>query len=240
MSRSSSGRRFVSEWWTYRLSSFLLFSPRTWFRLHEIYNTEIWPAQVVALALGATIFVLAWQGGLRGGRIAALLLAACWLWVAWSFHLRRYATINFAATWYAAAFAIEALLLAWFGGVRGRMGFALDGRFLTRAGTWLLLFALVGQPLLGPLAGRSFTQSEYFGVAPDPTVAATLGVILLAPRRSIVLMAIPLSWCVIAGAFQWAMRTPDALVMPLVAVLTIAAMALTRWHRAAPGMKERA
>ena len=222
----------MSEWWTYRLSSFLLFSPRTWFRLHEIYNTEIWPAHIAALALGGAIFVLAWRGGPSGGRIAALLLAACWLWVAWAFHLRRYATINFAATWFAAAFAIEALLLAWLGGVRGRIDFASNGRFLTRPGTWLLPFALVVQPLLGPLAGRSFTQSEYFGVAPDPTVAATLGVLLLASRRSVVLMAIPLAWCAAAGAFQWAMRTPDALAMPLVAALTIVATALKHSRRA--------
>ena len=41
----------MSEWWTYRLSSFLLFSPRTWFRMHELYNADIWPAQLAALAL---------------------------------------------------------------------------------------------------------------------------------------------------------------------------------------------
>ena len=217
----------MSEWWTYRLSSFLLFSPRTWFRLHELYNAEIWPAQVVAFALGAAIAVLAWRGGARNGRIAALLLAVCWLWVAWAFHLRRYATINFAATWYAAAFAIEALLLAWIGSVRGRLAPEANGRFLRRAGAWLILFALVIQPAIGLLAGRSLLQSEYFGVAPDPTVTATLGTLLLAQRRSILLMAIPLLWCAVSGAFQWAMRTPDALVMPVAAALTIVAIALT-------------
>ena len=46
----------MAEWWTYTLSDFLLFSPRTYRRLFELYNADIWPAQLVALALGAAIF----------------------------------------------------------------------------------------------------------------------------------------------------------------------------------------
>ena len=41
---------------------------------------------------------------------------------------------------------------------------------------------LIVQPLVGLLAGRSLLQAEYFGVAPDPTATATLGVLLLARR----------------------------------------------------------
>jgi hypothetical protein len=65
-------------------------------------------------------------------------------------------------------------------------------------------------------------QSAYFGVAPDPTATATLGALLLAKRRSPALMVIPLVWCAVSGAFAWTMRTPDALVMPIVALLTLA------------------
>jgi hypothetical protein len=48
----------MSEWWTYRLTSFLLFSPRTYYRLIELYNESIWPAQLAAAACGLTIAVL--------------------------------------------------------------------------------------------------------------------------------------------------------------------------------------
>ena len=218
----------MTEWWTYRLSSFLLFSPRTWFRLHELYNAEIWPAQIVALALGLGIVVLARRGGGRSGPVIALLLAACWLWVAWAFHWRRYATVNFAATWFGAAFAVEALLLVFLAAARGR--FAFDAIALRHPGTWLVAFALIVQPLVGLLAGRSLLQLEYFGVAPDPTATATLGVLLLARRHSPALMAIPLLWCAVSGAFAWMMRTPDMLVMPLVGLVTIG-VALARWRR---------
>ena len=48
----------MSEWWTYRLESFLLFSERVYWRLFELHNAAIWPAQVVALLLGAMILYL--------------------------------------------------------------------------------------------------------------------------------------------------------------------------------------
>jgi len=220
----------MTEWWTYRLSSFLLFSPRTWFRLHELYNAEIWPAQIVGILFGLAIVVLARRGGVRSGPVVAVLLAACWLWVGWAFHFRRYATINFAATWFAAAFAVEALLLVVLGAARGRLAFAANS--WRHPGIWLVAFALIVQPLVGLLAGRSLLQSEYFGVAPDPTATATLGVLLLARRPSPLLMVIPLLWCLVSGAFAWMMRTPDMLVMPIVALVTLA-VAIARWPPAA-------
>jgi NADP-dependent 3-hydroxy acid dehydrogenase YdfG len=43
----------MTEWWTYRLSDFLMFSARTYRRLFELYNTEVWPLPVVAFIGGA-------------------------------------------------------------------------------------------------------------------------------------------------------------------------------------------
>ena len=42
----------MSEWWTYRPSDFLLFAPRTYYRLIELYNSEVWPLQIGALIVG--------------------------------------------------------------------------------------------------------------------------------------------------------------------------------------------
>ena len=100
----------MSEWWTYTLSDFLLFSPRTYYRLLELYNLAIWPAQLAGVAIGFAIVALAArEATLRGARIVAGLLAACWLWIAWAFHYQRYAQINWAAPWFAAAFALQGL-----------------------------------------------------------------------------------------------------------------------------------
>jgi hypothetical protein len=218
----------VSEWWTYELSDFLLFAPRTYYRLFELYNRAVWPAHILALGAGGAVLVLLRRGDAGAGRAVAAILAACWLWVAWGFHFQRYATINWATTWFAAAFAIEAALLAWTGAIRGRLQLGASNRMLRRAGVGMVLFALVVQPLIGPLAGRDWVQAELFGLAPDPTAAATLGALLLAagPVRWELLL-VPLAWCAVTGATLWAMRAPDALVMPLAG---LAVLALSVWR----------
>ena len=64
----------------------------------------------------------------------------------------------------------------------GRLAFN-DPRALTaKVGVALFLFALLLQPLIGPLAVREWSGVELFGLAPDPTVVATLGVLVAADR----------------------------------------------------------
>ena len=59
----------MPEWWTYSLADFLLFSPRTYYRLIERHNDAVWPAQLVTLGLGVLIAGLlrerAWWRGWR-------------------------------------------------------------------------------------------------------------------------------------------------------------------------------
>ena len=122
----------MSEWWTYRLTSFLLFSPRTYYRLLELYNLAIWPAQLAGIAIGLVIIaLLIARHGFRE-RIIAGLLAACWLWIALAFHYQRYAQINWAAMWFAVAFACEALLLVVVGVLAGRLELQLARSGATR------------------------------------------------------------------------------------------------------------
>jgi hypothetical protein len=212
----------MSEWWTYSLSDFLLFSPRTYYQLFEIYNAAIWPAQIVALGLGLTIISLLGRAAAGRGRVIAAILAACWLWIAIAFHAHRYATINWAAVYFAWAFGLEAALLIWMGIVRGRLVFERPADPGSRAGPWIFLFALVVEPLVGPLLGRGWRGVEIFGVAPDPTAVATLGILLLANSRGRwLLMVIPVFWCAITGAFLLAMKAPDFWIAPLAGVIAI-------------------
>ena len=222
----------MSEWWTYSLSDFLLFSPRTYYRLFELYNLAIWPAQLAALA-GAIAIVIAWRrGGRAHGRIIAAVLAACWLWVAWAYMLGHYDTINWAASYLAIGFALQALLLLWAGVVRDRLRLAWWCHAGSRVGLALFVFALLVQPLLAPLFGRPWLQAEIFGVAPDPTVVATLGILVAAERPPWMLAAIPLVWCAITGATLWTMGSPEAFVVPATAVVALTVMLQGRGARA--------
>ncbi|MEO6743101.1 MAG: DUF6064 family protein [Caldimonas sp.] len=223
----------MTEWWTYRLSDFLMFSARTYRRLFELYNTEVWPLPVVAFIGGALGLAIAWR---RVGvpvfavPIGLTLLAACWLWIAWAFHLQRYATILTAAPWFAAAFALEALTLIAIGmiGVR-RQAPSISG-WRRSSGLGLFGFAVLGYPWIGVMLGRPLSQAEVFGMAPDPTAIGTLGVLLLTAsgeggaRRFTHAMTwpIPFVWCLVSGATLWTMDAPEALLLPLLAATALA------------------
>jgi hypothetical protein len=230
----------MSEWWTYRLSDFLLFSPQTYYRLFELYNAAIWPAQVAAIALGLAVLALGRRPGGARGRWIAVLLAGCWLWIAIAFLASRYATINWAAVDFAWGFGFEAALLIWTGVLRGKLVFGAGEGSIGRAARGIFLFALLAQPFLGPLCGRPWRQVEIFGVAPDPTAVATLGILLFAAGRvRWELIAIPAIWCAISGATLLAMKAPDFWVTPLLAALAVAlAVGKSRARRRAARMAE--
>jgi hypothetical protein len=214
----------MSEWWTYSLSDFLLFSPRTYYRLFELYNLAIWPAHIVAFALAAAILFLLRAGAAWQGRVIFTILAVCWFWVAWAYLFERYDTINWAASYFAIAFALQAaLMLLWASflshSIRPRADMA------NRVGLALFLFAVFLYPLIAPAFGRPWMQAEIFGIAPDPTVIGTLGLILVADGRALWgLLMIPLIWCAISGATLWVMGSPEVFVPVLAGSLALVTM----------------
>ena len=212
----------MSEWWTYRLGSFLLFSPRTYYRLFELYNRAVWPAQVLALALGLWMTGLLRRGGPVATRWICGILATCWLWSGMAFLALRYARINWAATDFAWAFAAEAALLLW-AAARGRITFGPPRDLAGRTGFALALLSVAVYPLLAPILGRGWRSAEIFGLAPDPTAVATLGALRTAKGgRRWPLMAIPILWCLVTGVTLLAMKAPDCWVAPALAALAVA------------------
>ncbi|HVQ03991.1 MAG TPA: DUF6064 family protein [Burkholderiaceae bacterium] len=219
----------MTEWWTYRIDSFLLFSARTYQRLIESTNTDVWPLQMVTLMAGMGL--LLWLGrphSQRRDRVVFVLLALAWAWVAWDFLHRRFATINWAADYAALLFALQAVALLWVGVSRG-------GRVRRRklsptdpVAILLIVLGVIVYPLLAPMLGRPWVQAEVFAVAPDPTVITTLGFLLLAepPRR--LLIVVPVLWCLFHGALLWGLRAGQAWVPPAVALLAVACLL---WRR---------
>jgi hypothetical protein len=224
----------MSEWWTYRLTSFLLFSPRTYYRLLELYNLAIWPAQLAGMAIGLAIVAL--LIGKRGHRerIIAGLLAACWLWIALAFHYQRYAHVNWAATWFAVAFACEALLLVVVGALNGRLVLQRATGGTRWIATSIVAISIFGYPLLAVLTGRPWTTAEIFGVAADPTAIASVEVLALVRGRiRWLLLVVPVLWCAVAAATLRAMGAPEGWGV-LAAGLLALWPALARPRRDAP------
>jgi Family of unknown function (DUF6064) len=226
----------MTEWWTYRPSDFLLFSGPTYYRLFELYNNDLWPAQAITVGLGLALWLALRQRRDWAPRMAYLLLSSAWLWVAWAFHWQRFAVINWAATGFAVAFAIEGLLLlAW--ALFGADGRAVAARGRTRSvASALLFFAVALQPAIGLLFGRPLPQAEVFGLAPDPTAMATLATLLLStsrksPRAIWLLWPLPLLWCAYTGMTLASMHAADAWLPPAAAVLTAAVAVAERRAR---------
>ncbi len=222
----------MTEWWTYRPSDFLLFSARTYYRLFERYNAEVWPAQVLAAGLGLALWLALWQGRAWAPRAACALFGAAWLWVGWAFHWQRFASINWAATWFGAAFAVQAvLLLGWAAWGRSVAADRRPAGGARRLGLGLMFFGLALHPLLDLALGRPWPQVQAFGFAPDPTVLATLGLLVVLhvdaggrndPGRWL-LWPIALLWCAITGMTLASLHAAQAPLLPGAALLALAA-----------------
>lgn len=214
----------MGAWMTYSLSDLLLFSAQTYYRLFELYNQAIWPIPLLSLAVGAVIPVLIFRKPVGQGRIISAFLAASWGWVAGAYHLQHYATINWAAPAFAIGFVAQALLLLWSGVIRGRLVYRAAATPGSVIGFGIFGYALVVQPLLAPLSGSGWAQAEIFGVAPDPTAVATLGLLLLTGRRVFwTLMILPAIWCAVSGSVLAAMGSPLAFAAPSAALVVLAA-----------------
>lgn len=211
----------MGEWWSYGLSDLLLFSTATYYRLIARYNMAVWPAQFLTQTAGLVILAMLFRRPPWQGRAITAILCAAWIWVAWAYHLQRYATVNWVAPWFAAAFMAQAAIMLWSGVIRGRLAFKPSGA-ASITGLGLFIFALVVQPLVAPLAGRTWLQTELFAIMPDPTAVATLGLLLMVRGSgSWMLMLIPMLWCLISGAVLWGMHAPEAIMTPLAAFIVL-------------------
>lgn len=194
----------MSEWWTYRLSDFLMFSPATYWRMVERYNREVWPLQVVMMVLG--VCLLWWVAARRQmvQQVVAGGLAAAWAWVGWAFHWERYAQINWAAQYLAVAFGVQAVLLI-AAGLSAKAAITQPDRSRLRVvGLALAAIGLVVYPFLSLAAGRPWAQAELFGLMPEPTALATIGLLLASrPTRRAWLVAIPLISLLAGMATLW-------------------------------------
>lgn len=202
----------------YALSDFLLFSARVYERMFELHNAALWPLHVVAVVAGLAVIAAAVRPSLAGERLAFGLLALAWAFVAWAFFLERYQSINWAVVYVAPAFMVQAALLCFL---------ALRPQRKSNEGGWgrklaigVMVFAVVGYPLVSIAFGRPWQAAEVFGMTPDPTVAMTLA-FLVAVRGFIGVLAamIPLLWVIATSLTLFTLGSMEYLVAPLVALI---------------------
>ena len=219
----------MSEWWTYGPSDFLMFSARTYYRMLELHNLAWWPLQPFLLLSGFGLLWSTHSGVRRAAQMALILVGLGWLFVAWAFHWMRYAEINWGARYFGVAFAAQGLLLICLALVSRNLRL-MRSDAAARVGVGLLIIAVLGYPMLALVSGRPLVQSECFGLAPDPTALATLGMVLCLrgfhrrkhPRATgLLLMLVPLLWCAMTGATRWTLGSPDWFLMPAAGIVAL-------------------
>jgi hypothetical protein len=212
--------QLLADWWTYTISDFLLFSRRVYYRMLVLYNRAIWPAHVFALAAGV-LSVLALRLGTRqSSRGIFLFLVLAWGWIAWGFHLNRYASINWAAVYAFIAFAVQALILG-IAALPGSLVLSWPRLLVSWLGLGIYLFALIVYPLIAVFSGRGWYEAELFALMPDPTALGTLGLLFLGNRLGLLLMPIPLLWSVLAALMLYGLGAPEAWAMAVGAGLAL-------------------
>lgn len=227
----------MSEWWTewstYRPADFLMFSPRIYARLFESINAAWWPAAVL---LGTALFGALLAARLLSRsparatalRIALAALAAACALTAWQFLQLRFAPIFWPAALLAAALALQTIGLALLALLATP---ALRERGVARTvGTLLIALGLL-YPVFTLADGRGSAQVEAFALAPDPTLIATLGLLLRlrwaggAPRRlRIALLPVPLLALLFSATLLATMGWWLALLPLLAVVATFVAL----------------
>jgi hypothetical protein len=225
----------MSEWWTYTLSDFLLFSPRVYYRLFELYNRSLWPIAIVSFALGLSILRLLLRPTGSGHRVIVAILGALWIWIAWAFFWQRYASINWASVYVAPLIALQGVMLLWVATVNRQIKFVLRRDIAGIVALALYSLSLIGYPFLAAFMGRPWLAAEVFGLAPDPTALATLALLALADGgRRWPLLIVPSIWCLVTGLTLWAMEAGDYFIAPIGALSALSVALIRARRRVAP------
>lgn len=146
------------------------------------YNPQIWPMQFVAYLLGMAAVYLAVRKTAFSWRGIPAILAFFWLWVALLFWLPSVLQGFTPGIFFTAIFLVQGLLFV-IQTIKPRLHFGSKPGLTTWVGWGIVLYALVGYPLVGALAGHTYPRMSPFGLTPCPVVTFTFGLLLLVESK---------------------------------------------------------
>lgn len=147
------------------------------------YNLTIWPLQLIAYGLGILAVLLALRGTKNSGRTIAAMLSLLWLWTGAIFNLFYFSPLYGMAYVFAVLFVVEAGILLYAGTIKGNLSFKIKADACGVAGGLVVLYSLVGYPLIEVLLGRGYPKLLAFGLVPCPTTVFTLGILLWSSKK---------------------------------------------------------
>ena len=197
------------------------FTSGEFFDVFRRYNEAVWPLQLVLVAGGLAVVLLAGRSRGTGGRLGMLVVATLWLWMGVVYHFAFFRHINPAAAAFAALFGAQAGVFAWLGARRHFVTFRPRRDAAGIVGWVLVVYGIAIYPVIGLLAGHRYPAMPTFG-APCPTTIFTLGVLLWAePSVPRLVVVIPALWAVIGTVGALHLGVPEDFGLTIAAAVAV-------------------
>jgi len=208
----------------------LPFTSGQFFGVFRAYNTTLWPAQVLLLALaGLAVVLVLWPRSWSDLGVSAIL-AFLWGWMGLAYHLAFFTSISMPAFAFAAVFVAGAAVFLWQGVVQRRLRFRWQAGPRGVTALLLVMYALVVYPAWSHFAGQPYLETPTFGL-PCPTTIFTMGLLagLVKPYpRSV--FVVPILWSLVGVQAAFLLSVPQDLALAVVAVVGL----ILFWKAGAP------
>ncbi|MGV6827141.1 MAG: DUF6064 family protein [bacterium] len=208
----------MSEWWSYKLEDLVLFSADAYYRQFALLNEATWPAPLITPLLG---LVLTWLVPRyhRHRLLISCLLGLTWISVAVFYLWDFYQHLNWAGIYIVYAFILQAILLPLCAFSAQQ---STTHRLYIATAPVMLVVASIGYPVLSGFLGGGWNSLETLGLAPDPTVLATLAfTMLLTGWRRWLMLIIPGIWTAMNAATLWVLEVDYWWLLPLAITLVV-------------------
>ena len=206
----------------------LPFTIEQFYGVFREYNTSVWPAQILLVALAVVAVALVVVPRRWSGAGISSILAFLWAWLGLAFHLAFFTGINPGAYVFAGVSLAGAVIFLWQGVLRRKLEFRVVRGFRTAVGLVLIVFALIVYPVWSHYAGHLYPAIPSFGL-PCPTTIFTVGMLafLVAPypRSPFV---VPVLWCLVGVQAAFLLGVPQDLGLGVAGIVGIVLLARSR------------
>jgi len=144
----------------------------------ERFNTGWWPVHLIMYALAVAAIYLAIRKTRWSARVVTGILVFFWIWVGAVFNLFYFSRLYSMAYLFVVLFILEGIILASAGLFGDRLTFRAKADLFGLVGAILIVYALIGYPLIANFTGRGYPHLLLAGMMPCPTAIFTLGLLL--------------------------------------------------------------
>jgi hypothetical protein len=173
------------------------FTPEEFLDVFKTYNESVFPLQIFFNLLAIVAIYFAIMKSAYSAGIISLILTFLWLWMGFEYHLLFFSEINNAAYLFGSLFIIQGILFFYHGSLKNKFSFNFYLSIYSIVGIGLIIYSLIGYPILGYYYGHRYPFSPTFGL-PCPTTIFTFGILLLNSKKiSFPILIIPIIWSII-------------------------------------------